>query len=51
MTKGGGGAVRQLLIASLNRQLSPEELEKLKADGASYTIDVAYAEALKIGCP
>jgi tetratricopeptide (TPR) repeat protein len=48
MTKGGGGVVRQLLIASLNEQLSPQELENLKAQGASYAWDVAVAEALKI---
>jgi tetratricopeptide (TPR) repeat protein len=40
--------VRQLLVESLERQLPPQDLQKLTAEGSLFTIDVAIAEALKI---
>jgi tetratricopeptide (TPR) repeat protein len=48
MIAGGCGAVRQLLIASLNQQLPPQKLANLKADGASFAWDITIAEALKV---
>ncbi len=41
-------AVRRLLDSLLNQQLSPQELERLQAEGSSFTIDRARAEALAI---
>lgn len=51
ITKGGGGVVRQLLIASLKQRLAQRELERLKTEGASYSWDFAIEEALKIEKP
>ncbi len=47
----GGNATkhgRELLRASLRRQLSLEEIDTLASEGATYTIDVAVAEASRL---
>ena len=41
-------AVRKLLNSLLNGQLSPQELKRLQAEGSSFNIDRARAEALAI---